>query len=68
MKDLISLVNEFQDWALFDGKYSVSTIKRDSRKIRELSNSFNILAPTQEDVFTLDFTLLSLISLGKCLP
>ena len=50
MKDLTSIINEFQDWALFDGKYSVSTIKRDSRKIRELSNSFNILAPTQEEV------------------
>ena len=50
MKDLITLLSEFQDWALFDGKYSISTIKRDSRKIRELSNDFNIIAPTQEDV------------------
>ena len=49
-KNLASILTEFQDWALFDGKYSVSTITRDSRKIRELSNSFNVLAPTQEEV------------------
>ena len=50
MKDLALLISEFQDWALFDGKYSVSTIKRDSRKIRELSGDFNVLSPTQEEI------------------
>ena len=48
--ELKSLILEFQDWAIFDGSYSKSTIIRDSRKIRELSRYFDILHPTIDDV------------------
>ena len=47
---LESFISEFQEWALFDGTYSMSTIKRDTRKIRELSRQFDILHPTVENV------------------
>ena len=53
MKDNISLPDlllEFQDWALFDGKYSVSTISRDVRRIKELSGKFDVISPDIETV------------------
>lgn len=53
MKDNISLPDlllEFQDWALFDGKYSVSTISRDARRIKEISGKFDVISPDIETV------------------
>ncbi len=47
---LETYISEFQEWALFEGTYSMSTIKRDSRKIRELSGKFDIMNPTIENV------------------
>ena len=44
------LLLEFEDWALFDGKYSQSTIIRDVRKIKELSAKMNVVSPNIEDV------------------
>ena len=43
-------ISEFQEWALFEGTYSLSTIQRDSRKIRELSKYFDTIHPTVESV------------------
>ncbi len=47
---LEELLLEFEDWALFDGKYSQSTIIRDVRKIKELSAKMNVVSPNIEDV------------------
>ena len=38
-------ISQFEDWALFDGKYSISTIKRDSRKLREISKTLDLMKP-----------------------
>ncbi len=43
-------IMEFQDWALYDGKYSLSTIVRDARKIVELSREFDVLNPTEDAI------------------
>ena len=43
--NLKTLISEFEDWSLFDGKYSVSTIKRDSRKIREIAKTLEVVSP-----------------------
>ena len=50
IEQLETYILEFQEWALFEGAYSMSTIKRDSRKIRELSKKFDVLNPTIESV------------------
>jgi integrase/recombinase XerC len=47
---LTQMIDEFQDWALFDGKYSTSTIVRDVRKIKELSSMMNVISPDLEKV------------------
>ena len=47
LKDLLL---EFQDWALFDGKYSLSTITRDTRKIKELSGKIDVISPDIDQV------------------
>src|SRR5579875_257380 len=44
------MVDEFQDWALYDGRYSISTIVRDARKIAELSSEFDVMNPKEEDI------------------
>ncbi len=49
-EELVTLISEFQEWALFGGKYSQSTIARDSRKIRELSRYFDVQNPRIEYV------------------
>ncbi len=49
-EQLKKYLSEFQDWALFDGKYSPSTISRDVRKIKEISSKINVIHPTQEDL------------------
>ena len=47
---LKQMLDEFQDWALFDGKYSASTIVRDVRRIKELSAVMNVISPNLDDV------------------
>ena len=48
--ELNSLLSLFQDWALFDGKYSVSTISRDVRKIKELSKRMDMVSPIPDEI------------------
>ena len=48
--NLKGLIEEFEDWALFDGKYSQSTIVRDARKIRELARGMDIVSPDLKQV------------------
>ena len=49
-ENLKELIEEFEDWALFDGRYSQSTIVRDSRKIRELAKEMDVVSPDLKHV------------------
>ena len=44
------LILEFREWAIYEGRYSMSTVTRDSRKIKELSRYFDVVSPRTEDI------------------